>query len=348
MKLWRKSTGAKETTGRSSKDAGPEHTGVNSAATRVGIGAFYGAVGLALIGGVTGAASAFGGSDAAPAPVEYVATTAAEGVAVTYVTSWLQATQSDQELVQRTAGSKLPTAPLNRVSFSQVSVADAQRTEADEVVSVTVSALVQTPAQAAEDESKQTEARLSEKATAEEALRVAQEAKQAAEGSSSNVDYTVRYYQVPVHQGADGHVQVIGYPTPVPAPAPRGAQLTLNYPDRLDTHGELAQTIQGFLQAYAGGQGDVTRYLAPGSPVRGIDPAPYARLHLMDLRANQAPDDLPSGQTLRVLVQAQAELTSTEGDRQAITLALTLHQREGRWEVNAVDPSPLISESPSN
>ena len=152
----------------------------------------------------------------------------------------------------------------------------------------------------------------------------------------------MRYWQVAVHVGSGGQVQVVGYPTPVPAPPGTDKELVLDYSERLDPTTELGQTVNGFLQSYVAGQGDTSRYVASGSTVRGIEPAPYAQAHLRELRADQPVEDA-AGQPVRLLVQAEAELPSSEGDRQAITIALTMQKREDRWEVTTVDPAPLIT-----
>ncbi|MFC9718341.1 hypothetical protein [Micrococcus luteus] len=376
MKLWKKGAGssveagadqaqpAAEGTGRQPrsgrKPAGPERTGVNSAATRAMVAGVYGLIGLGALGGVVGVAGALSPAQTVAAPVQYVPTTSAEGAALTYVTAWLQATQTDQELVQEASGSNLPVAPMNRLRFSNVAVADAQRTQDSDVVAVTVSALVESvESDAADGKQKASPAPESGSSaaaspagadtdaekTAQEAKRLAEEAKQAAEGQPFGEDthYEVHYWQVPVHVGDAGQVQVVGYPTPVPAPPRTDKELVLDYSERLDPTTELGQTVIGFLQSYAAGQGDASRYLAPASTVRGIDPAPYSEVHLMELRADRKVDDPGAGQPLRLLVQAEAELPSSEGDRQAITIALTMQKRDDRWEVTTVDPAPLIT-----
>ena len=376
MKLWKKGAGssveagadqaqpAAEGKGRKSrsgrKPAGPERTGVNSAATRAMVAGVYGLIGLGALGGVVGVAGAHVRvRGAAGGPVQYVPTTSAEGAALTYVTAWLQATQTDQELVKEASGSNLPVAPMNRLRFSNVAVSDAQRTQDSDVVAVTVSALVESvESDAADGKQKESPAPESESSaaapagadtdaekTAQEAKRLAEEAKQAAEGQPFGEDthYEVRYWQVAVHVGDAGQVQVVGYPTPVPAPLRTDKELVLDYSERLDPTTELGQTVIGFLQSYAAGQGDASRYLAPASTVRGIDPAPYSEVHLMELRADRKVDDPGAGQPLRLLVQAEAELPSSEGDKQAITIALTMQKRDDRWEVTTVDPAPLIT-----
>lgn len=329
----------------------PERTRVNSLRTKALVGGVYTLIGLGALGGITGGLSAMNESEAAPPVQEYVATTSAEGAALTYMTSWLQATQRDQKLMEQTSGTKLPVAPQNRVQFTNVAVADAERVT-DDTVAVTVSTLVAVPSSKEEDQGEKDAGKTSEKKdsakeaqkTAEEAKEIAEQAKAAASGEAvEGVEYQTRYYQLSVRQ-QDGQVQVIGFPTPAPAPERPSQEMTLDYSEKVGMQTELAQTIDGFLQSYAAGEGDTNRYLSPESTVRGIDPAPYSRLHVLEMRANQKHDEIPEGQELRLMVQAEAELPSSEGDKQAVTFALTVQEREDRWEVKSIDPAPLISD----
>lgn len=342
--------GKKSRSGR--QPTGPERTGVNSVVTRAMVAGVYGLIGLGALGGVVGVAGALSPAETVAAPVEYVPTTSAEGAALTYVTAWLQATQTDQELVKETSGSGLPVAPFKPLRFSNVAVADAQRSPDSDVVAVTVSALVESGGSDAADEGETaapksgpaSSAAASPSAPGAQAEQTAQEAERDAEGPrlGEGSQFEVRYWQVAVHVGSGGQVQVVGYPTPVPAPPGTDKELVLDYSERLDPTTELGQTVNGFLQSYVAGQGDTSRYVVSGSTVRGIEPAPYAQAHLTELRADQPVEDA-AGQPVRLLVQAEAELPSRAGDRQAITIALTMQKREDRWEVTTVDPAPLIT-----
>ena len=376
MKLWKKqgkdspveagadralpTTDGKGKKSRSERQpTGPERTGVNSVATRAMVAGVYGLIGLGALGGVVGVAGALSPAETVAAPVEYVPTTSAEGAALTYVTAWLQATQTDQELVKETSGSGLPVAPFKPLRFSNVAVTDARRSPDSDVVAVTVSALVESGGSdaagegdtAAPKSGPASSAAASPSAPGAQAEQTAQEAEQLTEEAKRDVEgprlgegsqFEVRYWQVAVHVGSGGQVQVVGYPTPVPAPPGTDKELVLDYSERLDPTTELGQTVNGFLQSYVAGQGDTSRYVASGSTVRGIEPAPYAQAHLRELRADQPVEDA-AGQPVRLLVQAEAELPSSEGDRQAITIALTMQKREDRWEVTTVDPAPLIT-----
>jgi len=64
----------------------------------------------------------------------------------------------------------------------------------------------------------------------------------------------------------------------------------------------------------------------------------------------QDPSGLPAvplnGAELQVLVTA--DVTATPSQQLAVQYALTLAAREGRWEVAAVDPTPVTRPSPTS
>lgn len=313
-------------------ERGREHTKVNSLGTKALVGGVYALILVGAAGGAVGLLAASDEPAPAPAQVEHVETASAEGAAVSYITSWLSATKSDQSLVQEITGSRLPAAPQNQVDFSAITVANVEQTDRDDVVAVTVSALVTAPEAKPEDDD-------SESSSDEEA-----EGTGADDGDQGPAGVThVQHWQVSVQQ-KDGQVQVIGFPTPVPAPAQLPEPAELDYPERIDVYSELGKTLEGFAQSYAAGQGDVSRYLSPDSKIRSVSPTPYTRVHLTDLRSDSDPAEVPAGDPMRVLVQAEAELESSSDDRQAVSFALTVREREGRWEVTAVDPAPAIAQ----
>ena len=158
------------------------------------------------------------------------------------------------------------------------------------------------------------------------------------------VPYTLRYYQVAVHEQAPGQLQVIGYPTPVPGPA-HGDPVTLNYSQRVGPDTDLGKMLDGFLQAYGAGRSDVSRFLAPGYKLAAIDPAPYTRLFIQEIRTDQALDSVQPGTPVRALIQAEAELPDERNSRMGVTVPVTVTFRDGRWEVTSLDPAPLIDTS---
>lgn len=84
-------------------------------------------------------------------------------------------------------------------------------------------------------------------------------------------DATVRYYAVPVVAGrTGGSFAVMGAPAVVAA---RAGAPTSPYRVRV-ADGELASAVEEFLAAYLTGASEVDRYLAPGTVLPALSPAP--------------------------------------------------------------------------
>lgn len=152
-----------------------------------------------------------------------------------------------------------------------------------------------------------------------------------------------RYFQVPVAV-VDQAVSVLALPTPVAGPAP-GEAGKLEYPVSVSSTSPLMSAIADFLGAYLTGVGDVSRYVTPGSTITPVLPAPYSSVEISSVSANDRDVDLTSdpgdGATLRVLVTA-AGLVSRE-QKVDVEFALTMTARDGRWEVESIDPAPAWS-----
>ncbi|MDH6129798.1 conjugal transfer protein [Kitasatospora sp. GP82] len=179
-------------------------------------------------------------------------------------------------------------------------------------------------------------------------------ASSAAEGSSGpsaqpSAAEAVRYFQVPVATapaggGAMGYV-ALGMPAEVSA-QPRVQVPGLVYgPLRPALPSDpLTQAATAFLGAYLTGAGELDRYLAPGTELTAISPAPYTGLAVDELavEGEQGGDAVASvpgdGTRVRLLVVLRA--TGRDGMRVPLTYALTLRARAGRWEIAALDGAP--------
>jgi hypothetical protein len=164
-----------------------------------------------------------------------------------------------------------------------------------------------------------------------------------------------RYFQVPVRSvsrtgvsnGTDANgMFAAALPAPVAAPTPAAAP-DLAYPYPANPTDPVVTSVGEFLTALLTGQGDVTRYVSPGTNVSAIAPPPYTTVAVTEVmvdreRVGSGPP--ASGERLAVLVTAQA----TAGPRQDIDVqyALTLLARAGRWEVKAVEPTPTLVPTP--
>ncbi len=155
-----------------------------------------------------------------------------------------------------------------------------------------------------------------------------------------------RYFQVPVSYvsggGGGGAMVAAALPAPVAAPIAAAAP-ELAYRYRADPAGPVVTSIGEFLTALLTGQGDVTRYVSPGTVIAAVNPPPYTAVAVSDVMVDRdvAGGTPPtSGQRLAVL--ATARVTAGPNQQIDVQYALTLLARAGRWEVQAVDPSPQV------
>lgn len=312
----------------------PAHTKVNDLGSKLLVGGVYGAIGLALLSGcgALGMSVMSSGADKAPV-VEAVNTATAEGAAVSYVTAWLTASREDQSLLSayvKEDSRKVPETPL---AVRDVAVAGVEKTKDPDVISVLVAAHVEQRTELEQD------GQTGQKVPAADQASASPETQTTPEPAAPT--YALRYYQVAVKH-KDGAVQVIGYPTPAPGPR-QGESVSLGYPHRISVTTDFGTTLEGFLQSYGAGKGDVTRYLGANSTLQAIDPAPYTELVIEDLRTSKKLEELPDGESVRVLIQAEGVLPDARQSRMGATFPVTVAQRDGRWEVISLDPAPLLA-----
>lgn len=154
-----------------------------------------------------------------------------------------------------------------------------------------------------------------------------------------------RYFQVAVKYLPSGNgAALVAAALPAPVAAPLAAAAPeLAYRYRASLADPVATSIGEFLSALLTGQGDVTRYVSPGTVVAAVSPPPYTAVTVTDVLVDRelAGGTAPaSGERLAVLATARA----TAGPQQVVDVqyALTLLARAGRWEVKAVDPAPAV------
>ncbi|MFD4392881.1 conjugal transfer protein [Streptomyces sp. NPDC058495] len=161
----------------------------------------------------------------------------------------------------------------------------------------------------------------------------------------------LRYFRVPVRSGASGELAAVALPAEVGA-LPVGQAPELGYgqaaePSAADPG---VRTLQGFFTSYLAGGGEVDRYMPPGSRLTPIVPAPYAwaRVERVAEYGTNAPGaafpegaQIPDGTRRRLLVDVTA--SERAGAERALTYAVALKARDGRWEVEAVEAAPLLA-----
>jgi hypothetical protein len=153
-----------------------------------------------------------------------------------------------------------------------------------------------------------------------------------------------RFFQVPVLYAAGGAVRAQALPSPVAGPGVADP-VPLGYRYRAGPTEPVAAAAGEFLTALLTGSGDVARYVSPGAPVTAVTPPPYRSVGIGEVLVDReppaggvAPDN---GEEHHLLVTAAA--TAGEGQIVMVQYALTVAARDGRWEVQAIDPAPVVS-----
>jgi hypothetical protein len=142
------------------------------------------------------------------------------------------------------------------------------------------------------------------------------------------------FVEVGIVADSAGDLAVAGAPGLVagpPSTAPGdGQSLSWRTPSPADP---TVATVAGFGAALLTGTGDVSRYLAPGVELDAIDPAPFASV-VVDRWAITRSDS--RSMQARVVLDA----TTASGTPMAVSYALDLRQRDGRWEVARASGAP--------
>ncbi|MET7563712.1 conjugal transfer protein [Streptomyces sp. NPDC005479] len=166
----------------------------------------------------------------------------------------------------------------------------------------------------------------------------------------------VRYFQVPVATaatagGASGYT-ALAMPAEVAAPERIEAPGLVYGPMRPALPADpRTQAVTEFLTAYLAGAGELDRYLAPGTNLVPVVPAPYTGIAVDTLaiegeKGNEPVTTVPDdGTTLRLLVALRA--TGHDEVRVPLTYALTLKARAGRWEIASLDGAPTPAAAPT-
>lgn len=134
----------------------------------------------------------------------------------------------------------------------------------------------------------------------------------------------------------------VSLPSAVAGPQTASPVVTLGYSAQLSTDDPLLQTASQFLEAYLTGQGDITRVLTPGTEIAAVTPAPYSQITAITGAAVEEDALEPvDGAVAEVLVTAwvtRADETSVQ-----VQYPLQLTARSGRWEVTAIQSTPVTN-----
>lgn len=145
------------------------------------------------------------------------------------------------------------------------------------------------------------------------------------------------FYRVPVSV-YNGAPRAAGLPMQVAAPGV-GVDLRLGYRNQVSLDSPLAQTALGFVTTYLTGGGDFTRYVTADCAETPIQPAPYTKVDAVSVTANVGGDGA-SATAAQVYVKVAARtknFTLTQ-----LAYPLTMRTVEGRWQVSAINATPLL------
>ena len=149
-----------------------------------------------------------------------------------------------------------------------------------------------------------------------------------------------RYFQVGVAQTAPPNKNLVATSLPAEVPAPvavSSIRLDLESLERPRSDDAVAVAVQRFAAAFLAGEGELVRYVAPGSSLRAVRPAPFTTTEVTRLASRDG--EVAAG-TKQVLAEVRG--TDAGGRRQVLHYSLELAQREGRWEVTEMLPGPPL------
>lgn len=290
-------------------------------AARVGL---WGAVAFGCVGGIVAMVRpADGGAEPVEATSDdAIVPAAVAGTAERIVAEWLTATEADQELLDDlfVEAPSVGNPGAHMLEVRDVTTVSGRRL-ADGYWAVTVAADV-VDAEPEEGDPGATEEAM------EEAAGGAPE-EESREGTW--------YLDIGIVGQVDGGLVALAAPSVMPGPP--AAEPDWNVGDV--TFGDASEgdpvvtTVQGFLSAMLTGDGDPSRYAAPGAQMRAANPAPFAEVTVQEI----ATDEMDDG---RLWVLAQVVGTTRGGVSQIFVYDLIVTQRVDRWEVDTLSGVPTV------
>lgn len=135
----------------------------------------------------------------------------------------------------------------------------------------------------------------------------------------------------------DSGLVVVGPPSLVPAPAEGVApELLVDRMDGLEGVAGLEEATVRFLAAYLTGEGELTRYTAPGLQLTPILPPPFVTVEILETGS------VPIDESRREVVVIASGVDGSDRT-QVLQFALVVGQRDGRWEVVDLLPAPSLA-----
>ncbi|MEX2278968.1 MAG: conjugal transfer protein, partial [Acidimicrobiia bacterium] len=151
----------------------------------------------------------------------------------------------------------------------------------------------------------------------------------------------IRFYSVGVAETDSGWA-ITGLPSLIPAPVGATApELLIDGGGGLDSAPGLEDMLSRFLAAFLAGDGELTRYTSPSSPIAPIRPPPFVTTEILEAGTVETSDGVTQ---VAVVVRA----TDSAGRAQILEYALVVELRDGRWEVSRMLPAPPLAMSETN
>jgi len=161
------------------------------------------------------------------------------------------------------------------------------------------------------------------------------------EGRPVRVPVGTRFYSVGVVETTTGWA-ITGLPSLAPAPVGAIApELLIDGRGGLDAAPGLEQMLSRFLAAFLAGDGELTRYTSPSSPIRAIQPPPFGTAEILEVGKVETSDGVTQ---VAVVVRA----TDSARRAQILEYALVVELRDGRWEVSRLLAAPPLATSETN
>lgn len=110
--------------------------------------------------------------------------------------------------------------------------------------------------------------------------------------------------------------------------------------EQLTDRHPAAQTLQGFMQAYLAGVGEVERYSSPGSNLGAVSPALCAATRTATATPAAIANQPGSGEVANVVVTVTCD--PGRADNRTVVYGVQLKGRDGRWEVAGFVPASQI------
>jgi hypothetical protein len=160
-------------------------------------------------------------------------------------------------------------------------------------------------------------------------------------GAAAGVPVGLRFFTVGVVDTASGWVAV-GPPALVAAPpTSTRPDLLVRRFDGLREVGGLEEAVTRFLAAYLTGEGELDRYVTPGSALTVVQPPPFVAVEILDAGS------VATGDGARQVI-AVVQGTDEAGRSQVLQYALAAAPRDGRWEVAELLPAPSLATTNNN